>query len=229
MWRRAQRDRRRASAAALATAGARTGQAKAWMPGTSRTSPGMTKTLRWLRRTSRGDRFLRHQSEEGVLEAGAALAGWAAQLLERALGDETAAGDDADAVGHALGDFEDMRGHDDGAAGAHALAQHGLDLARRAGVEPGQRLVEDDQPGLVHQRAGERHLLPHALGERLTAFMAVRAEAEPVDKVARARLGGRGVDAPQAGDEFEILEGRQLVVDHRLVGEPRHDLFRRRR
>ena len=44
-----------------------------------------------------------------------------AQFVERALGDEPPAGDDADALGHALGDFEDMRGHDDGAAGAHAL------------------------------------------------------------------------------------------------------------
>ena len=81
------------------------------------------------------------------------LPGWsrpcrsAAQLVERAFGDQPAAGDDADAVGHALGDLEDVRGHDHGAAGGDALAQHVLDLARRAGVEAGQRLVENDQRG----------------------------------------------------------------------------------
>src|SRR5690242_21214869 len=32
----------------------------------------------------------------------------------------------------------------------------------------------------------------------------------------------RSVDAPQAGNEFEIFERRQLVVDHRLVGDPGH-------
>ena len=48
----------------------------------------------------------------------AVFASLLAQLVERALGDQPAAGDDADAVGHALGDLENMRGHDDGAAGA---------------------------------------------------------------------------------------------------------------
>ena len=117
------------------------------------------------------------------------LAGLAAQFVERAFGDQPAAGDDADAVGHALGDFEDMRGHDDGAAGGDALAQHVLDRAGGAGVEAGQRLVEDDQLGIVHQRAGERHLLPHAAGKAFAALMRVRLEAEPADQFARARFG----------------------------------------
>ena len=60
------------------------------------------------------------------------------KLLERAFGDQPAAGDDADAVGHALGDFEDVRRHDDGAAGGDVLAQHGLDLPGGAGIEPGE-------------------------------------------------------------------------------------------
>ncbi len=115
------------------------------------------------------------------------LPGLVAQLVERALGDQPAAGDDADAVGHALGDFEDVRGHDDGAAGGDALAQHVLDLARGAGVEAGQRLVEDDELGVVHQRAGERHLLPHALGEAFAALVRVRAQGRASRSVRRAR------------------------------------------
>ena len=71
-------------------------------------------------------------------------------------------GEDPDAVGHALGNFENMRGHDDGAAGGNALAQHVLDLAGAASIEAGERLVEDDQSRIVHQRAGERHFLLHA-------------------------------------------------------------------
>ena len=116
------------------------------------------------------------------------LAGLEPQLFERAFGDELAVGDDADAVGHALGDFKNVRGHDDGAAGANALAQNAFDLARGAGVEPGQRLVENDQPRLVNERAGERHFLPHALGETLAAFLRMRREFEPVQKFLRARL-----------------------------------------
>ena len=34
-----------------------------------------------------------------------------------------------------------------------------------------------------------------------------------------------GIDAPEAGDESEIFQRRQLVVDHRLVGNPGHDLL----
>jgi hypothetical protein len=53
------------------------------------------------------------------------------------------------------------------------LAQHGLDLPCGAGVEPGEGLVENDDLGLVHERAGEGHLLAHALGEALAALMGV--------------------------------------------------------
>ena len=119
------------------------------------------------------------------------LPGLRTQLVERAFGDQPSARDDADAVGHALGDFEDVRGHDDGVAGRDPLAQHALDLPRRAGVEAGQRLVEDDDARPVHQRARKRHLLPHALGEALAALVRVRREAEPVHQLARAGLGQR--------------------------------------
>ena len=170
-------------------------------------------------------RRLGDQREEGIFQAGGGFPGLAVQFVERAFGDQAPAGDDADAVGHALGDFENMRGHDDGAAGGDALAQHVLDLARRAGIEPGQRLVEDDELGIVHQRAGERHLLPHALGKSLAALMRVRLKSEPVDQFARTRFRSCGVDAPEPGDEFEIFERRELVVDHRLVRQPGDDLL----
>ena len=107
------------------------------------------------------------------------------QLGERALGDQAAARQHADALGHALGDFEDVRGHDDRAAGADARLQHVLHLPRGAGVEAGQRLVEDDEARVVDQRAGERHLLAHAAREALAALVGVRTEAEPVDQLAR--------------------------------------------
>ena len=47
-------------------------------------------------------------------------------------------------------------------------------------------------------------------------------EPEPVEQFVRARLGERRLDAPKPGDEFEIFLRRELVVDHRLVGDPRH-------
>ena len=47
------------------------------------------------------------------------------------------------------------------------------------------------------------------------------AEIEPVQELQRARLGDVGIDAPQAGHEGEVFERRELVVDHRLIRDPR--------
>ncbi len=62
--------------------------------------------------------------------------------------------------------------------------------------------------------------------QRSCAWSARPSQSE---QLARARLGDGGIDAPQPGDEFEIFERRELVVDHRLVGDPRHDLLGRDR
>ncbi len=70
-----------------------------------------------------------------------------------------------------------------------ALAQHVLDLTRRAGIEPGERFVENDHLRLVNERAGERHFLPHALGKTFAAFVRMREKIEPVQQFMRARRG----------------------------------------
>ncbi len=175
-------------------------------------------------------RFLeRHQCDEEIFEAGVGMAVLLAQLGQRALGDQAARGDHADAVGHALGDLENMRGHDDGAAGLNALAQQALHMAGGDGVEARQRLVENDEAGIVHQRAGKRHLLAHALGETFAAFVPVRLEPERAQEFLGDRLRNGRRDAPEAGDEFEIFERSELVIDHGLVGDPRHHLLGRNR
>ena len=97
-----------------------------------------------------------------------------AQLIERPLGDHPAVRDDADSVREPLGDLENMRGHDDGRAGAHAIRQNVLDLPGRGGVEAGQRLVEHQEPRLMDERAGERQLLPHAARKSFAAIAPMR-------------------------------------------------------
>src|SRR5271170_4682070 len=95
------------------------------------TSPACGGGKNW--RSSRRFRRFGDEREEGVFEARVAVdfgparlravaaARLATQFLQRAFGDELAASDDADPVRHALGDFENVRGHDHGAAGAGAL------------------------------------------------------------------------------------------------------------
>jgi hypothetical protein len=119
-------------------------------------------------------------------------------------------GNDADAIRHALGHFQNVRGHQNGAAGARAFAQHVLDLARGAGIEPGERLVENDEKRVMHQCAGERHFLAHAFGESLAALARMRREPEPIEQLAGALLGKPRLDAPQAGDEFQIFLRRAV-------------------
>ncbi len=116
-----------------------------------------------------------------------------------------------------------MRRHDDGAAGGNALAQRVLDLTGGPGVEAGERLVKDDQPRIVHERARERHFLLHAAGKSFAALMRVRLKAEPADQLARPRFGYAAFDAPEPGYEFEIFERGELVVDHRFVRQPGSD------
>ena len=110
---------------------------------------------------------------------------------------------------------------------AAALAQHGLDLARRAGVEAGQkRLVEDDH---LAGRAPARRRAPPSGACRLekpsrrrSCACGVRPSHAISASAARSSAAAR-LDAPQAGDELpEVFERRQLVVDHRLVRHPRH-------
>ena len=113
---------------------------------------------------------------------------------------------------------------------AYAFAQHVLDLARGAGVEPGQRLVENDHARVVHQRAGERHLLAHALGKPLAALIGMGGEIEPIEQLACARLCASSGSTPHSpATNSRYSSRRELVVDHRLVGDPRHDPLRRDR
>lgn len=76
-----------------------------------------------------------------------------AQFGQSAFGDQPSSGDHADAVGHSLGDFENMCGHNYGAAGEDAIVEQSFDVPGGNCIEPDKRLVKDDQPGPVHQRA----------------------------------------------------------------------------
>jgi len=132
-------------------------------------------------------------------------------------------------LGHAFGDLKDMRGHDHGDALAHLVEQHVLDLPRRSGIESGQRLIQNDEPGIVDQRACQGHLLEHALGKAAAEIVGVRAQSQPVDQLVRAPFGQRAFDLPEPGDEFEVFERGQAIVDHRLIGDPCGDALGRDR
>ena len=111
-----------------------------------------------------------------------------AQLAQSAFGNQASRSDHADPVSHALGNFEDVRGHDDGATGAHTIAEQALHVAGGHCVKPGQRLVKNDQPGLMDKCAGEGDLLAHTLRKSLAALVEMRLQAERDQKVVRGGL-----------------------------------------
>ncbi len=77
--------------------------------------------------------------------------------------------------------------------------------------------------------ASQRHFLPHSLREALAAGTSLRLEIEQLDEMLGPRRGVRFIHAPEAGDEFEVLDGIELVVDQWLVGHPGRDGFGRHR
>ena len=96
--------------------------------------------------------------------------------------------DEADAVA-ALGFLHVMRGEDHGQSLAVAEVDEILEeVAARAGIEPGRRLVEQHEIGLVQQSLGELDPTREAAGEALDVVGRALGETEAVEqRRARAR------------------------------------------
>lgn len=85
---------------------------------------------------------------------------------------------------------EHVAGHDDAAALRSEPAEQ-LDWRGLAGVEPGERLVEDHDRGVVHQGLSDLDPLLHALGVRGRGPVVVRVELDDVERPALLAAGLR--------------------------------------
>ena len=131
--------------------------------------------------------------------------------------------ENADAAGETLGDFENVGGQDHRRASRDALGEQVLDLPRRRRVEAGQRLVEHEEFGLVDQRAGERDLLLHAARKALAALAAVPPQAERGEQDSLVSRATAGSTPHRPATNSQIFERIELVIEHRLVGQPGDD------
>ena len=112
-----------------------------------------------------------------------------AQRRGGAVGDDAPAGEHDDAVGQALGLAHVVRGEEDRPAPG---AQAGDELPRRAaggGVEPGRRLVEEQQLGIADQGEREVEAAPLASRERRRLNGRPRRPARPA-RASRPRAAG---------------------------------------
>ena len=111
------------------------------------------------------------------------------QLVRRAGGDGLAVRHDRHAVGEPLGLLDVVRRHQDrDALGAQRVDQRPQLLADLR-VEADGRLVEQDEPRPVHQRAGDQQPAAHAARQLVDARVAPVAEVR--DLAARARSRSR--------------------------------------
>ena len=111
------------------------------------------------------------------------------QLVRRPLGDDVPVVDDPDPVREHVGLLEVLRRQEDGDA---VVAREPRDFLPERGaaldVEPGRRLVEEDDPRPVHER--ERKVEPPLHPARVAADLAVGrlAEADAVEQLLRPLL-----------------------------------------
>ena len=143
--------------------------------------------------------------------------GPAGDLRRRAVLDDAAALDDEQPVGQhhrlerVVGDEQDRPGEV-----GEVPAQLGADLEPGAGVERGQRLVEQQQPGVGGERAGERDPLRLPAGQLLAACATARArQVEPLE-LAVGVLAGLACGWRPAGRGPE----RDVVADGEVREEP---------
>ena len=170
------------------------------------------------RRSERRDLAHRVESEERIHELRARIrphhecveARLADDLVDRAGRQHTPVGDVADAVA-ALG-FVHVMGRDQhGEAARREPVDLVPELAPGLRVDASGRLVEKEEPRLVHDAGGEREALLPAARQLPSELMAARGEAE-IGEGLRDRLPAR-LEIVEAGDEEEILLDRQVLVE----------------
>jgi hypothetical protein len=134
--------------------------------------------------------------------------------------------DDADAIAQCLGDLEGVRRHHDGVPAARVLAKQILERARRFRVQADHRLVDDDDLRLVHERARDDELLPHAMAVTLDELIAPLLEIEQRQQLSPSALDVGAALPVQPRDEAQELDAGELLVDERAVGDEAELLLR---
>ncbi len=132
--------------------------------------------------------------EEDLFEAAAG-----GELRHRPGGDRAPVVEQHHLVGELLGLVHRVRGQDDGDTGGAQVADQRPHLPADVRVEPGRRLVEEDQLGASDDRAGEVDQLLLPAGEPAVRGAGERVDAErrcqPAAEAGEWRRGRRGTRA----------------------------------
>src|SRR5687768_17341433 len=111
----------------------------------------------------------------------------------------------------ALGLVHVVGGHEYGDAFGGEAVDVVPEVAPRAGIDTRGGLVEQQQLGVVEHAGGKREALLPAAGESPGELARTRAQPQPLQRVAHARVAG--CDAVDAGDELEVLLDGEVLVE----------------
>ena len=149
-----------------------------------------------------------------------------------ALLDDLAGVHHPDAIAQRPDDAEVVRDEQDGGVGLGLERAHEVEHARLDGrVEPGRRLVEDEQLGVGGERDGDDDALLHPAGQlvRVALGDALRVgDLDPFQGLERARLGlllaltqdREGLDHLRPDLRRRVERRARVLVDHRRVAHP---------
>ncbi len=140
------------------------------------------------------------------------------ELQRRVERDELAVVDDRDPVAELVRLVHVVRRehHREVALAAEAI-EHLPDRDARHGVEPGRRLVEDEDPRLVHEAARDLEPPPHAARERLHGLVGPLQQIDRREQVVDRALALLRREAVELREDRHVLPGREVQVrGHRL-------------
>ena len=144
------------------------------------------------------------------------------ELVDARLGDERAPADDDEPLGGERHLGDEVARDEHGAALGGQVAQQVADPADALGVEPVDRLVEEQHAGVAEQGAGDAEALAHAERELAGPLVGDRGQPDDVEHLVDARRG----DVVRLGQPREVVAGGAAGVE-RLGVEERADLAQR--
>src|SRR5713226_1615158 len=153
------------------------------------------------------------QFEEDLFQRLPVLPDHVAEVLQASHCHQPAMVDDGESRAHPLGDFQDVRGKEDGLSLAAEILEDVLHLTSALGVEADSRLIEEKDLRVVQQRRRERDFLSHAARVTRKEVVAAVLEIEQFEQRGDPAIAKPPLDVVEIAGEFEKLPGAQLVVE----------------
>src|SRR5258708_14127222 len=161
-----------------------------------------------------------YEFEGDVFQRRFSQAGAAAKLREGSFGEEPAHLYYPYSLGDTFGHIENMRRHDDCRSLLNTELQQALHLPRNGRVQPGQRLVKDQQSGFMNQSAGKRGLLLPPSRKSLAPQISAVGKIEQLEQRIRPLSRVFRAAPPQPPHTFPMFSRPPLVLHHCLIPQP---------